>query len=132
MAKNGGMTGTSPKAQAAAAAYGSVPTRGSITRQYGTQIGNAESFTKALVGLLQQGPSVGAAYNGAVANQGVVDNAAAQRIAAITGQAPQTLGSQAAVGAMGASAMSHLLANQGAARAYGAQLPTIAASRGQL
>src|SRR5205085_11946302 len=69
---------------------------------------------------------------GAVANQGVVDNAAAQRMAAIPGQAPQTLGSQAAVGAMGASAMSHLLANQGAARAYGAQLPTIAASRGQL
>lgn len=126
------MTGSSPRSQAQAAAYGSVPTRGSITRQYGTQIGNAENFTKALIGLLQQGPQVGSAYNSAIASQGTVNNAAAQRIAAITGQAPQTLGSQAAVGGMGDSSMGALLARQGAAKAYGAKLPAVAASQGQL
>jgi len=118
--------------QAQAAAGAAVPTRQSIMHQYGQSIGDVSGFTRALMGLLNQGPAVGAGYTPAIAAQQGVTNAAAQRIAAVTGQTPTAAGSAAAVGGLGDSATSHLIANQASARAYGAQLPHVAAARGAL
>jgi hypothetical protein len=124
------MAGPSPRKQAAAAAQAAVPTKRSINRQYGTEIGDVENFTTALAHLLQQGPSAQGAYNTAIQGQQGID-AAAQHALGVTGT-PYAAGSQAALGGMGASALSALNARGAAAGAYGATLPHVAAARGTL
>jgi hypothetical protein len=119
-----------PKQQAAAAAQAAVPTKGSINRQYGTEIGDVEGFTTALAHLLQTGPSAQGAYQSALGAQQGID-AAAQHALGVSGT-PYAAGSQAAAAGLGTSALSALNARGAAAGAYGATLPHVAAARGTL
>jgi hypothetical protein len=116
--------------QARQIAAASVPTRRSITRQYGREQADVGGFTRAVLTLLGQGPGVGAAYAPEVAQQQKIDAAARVRLQALGGA--YGAGSAAAVGGMGDSAASRLLSQQAAAQAYGAQLPHVAAARGAL
>jgi hypothetical protein len=86
------MAAPSPRKQAAAAAQAAVPTKRSINRQYGTEIGDVENFTTALAHLLQQGPSAQGAYNTAIQGQQGID-AAAQHALGVTGT-PYAAGSR--------------------------------------
>lgn len=117
------------QAEALALARSAVPTRRSITRQYGRQIQSTQGFTEALAHLLGQA-NPGAGYDTALSQQQGVDAAAQQRLAALGGQ--YGAGSAAAVGGIGDSALSSLIARGAAAKNYAAQLPQVAAARGQL
>lgn len=116
--------------QAANLASGAVPTRGSIRRQYALPLQSNRGFTEALIHLLQQGGGgVSSGFDSAIASQQGIDQAAAQRLAALGG--PYGAGSAAAVGGMGGSALSSLVAQGAAAKNYASQIPAVAASRGQ-
>jgi hypothetical protein len=121
--------GNTPRAQAAAAAGGAVPTRGSINRQYGQSISDVEGFTTALARILQQGPQPGAGYQQALGQQQGITTAAQNQLAGLG--SPFAAGSAAAVGGLGGSALSSLVARGAAAASYGARMPGVAAARGQ-
>ncbi len=122
----------SPIKQAQAAANAAVQTRGSINQQYGQSIQDATGFTRALMSLLNGMPGAAAGYAPAIAQQTAIGNAAAGRIAAVTGGMPTSASSGAAVGGLADSALSHLVANQAAAKTMQSQLPYAAAARGAL
>jgi hypothetical protein len=108
-------------------ASASVPTTGSIRRQYRQASGDVAGFTKALVDLLKaQSVAPGGAYADSIAQERGVNEAAQARLGA--------LGPEYAVsaGASGDTQLSHLLAGQASAGEYGARQPGIAASRGVL
>ncbi len=106
-----------------------VPTLASINQQFGMQQGNVSGYTAALVKLLQAGAGADP-YGGAVASQSAANQAAMARLGALG--SPYAANSAAAVGGMGDSALGALNANRGAARAYQAAMPGVAAARGQL
>ena len=108
-------------------AQASLPTRGSIYRQYGRAIGDVEGFSRALVSLLrEEAPGITRGYDEAIGQQRAVNTAAEGRLRA--------LGPEYAVapGAAGDAGMSRLLAQRAAAGSYAGRQPGIAASRGAL
>jgi hypothetical protein len=116
--------------QAAQVVNAGLPSRKSIRRQYHRSIADTQGFSSALIALLRQtGGAGGQAYADAATQQGQIDAAAQQQLAALD---PQYGGAAVKVGAAGDSAMSHLLAGQAAEGAYGARQPGIAAGRGAL
>lgn len=115
--------------QALALARAAVPTKRSIQRPYQQALGDTTSFTAALIHLLGQSQP-GAGYDAAITQQQGIDQAAAARLQALGGA--YGAGSAAAVGGLGDSALSSLVARGAAAKSYGAQLPAVAGARGQL
>lgn len=122
-------SGKAIRRQAAALAQASVPTRRSITQPYNQSIGDTTAFTTALMHLLGQS-TPGAGYDAAIAQQQGIGQAAAARLQSLGGA--YGAGSAAAVGGLGDSALSSLVARGAAAKSYGASLPAVAGARGQL
>lgn len=114
--------------QAAGYASAAVPTLGSINKQYGQSIGDAQNFAEALVRLLQQGAGADP-YSGAVASQTAANQAAVQRLQALGG--PYGAGAAAAVGGAGDSILGALNSRRAAAQTYLKALPGIAAAKGE-
>lgn len=116
--------------QAMQIAQSSVTPASQIRKQYGRAQNDAAGFTDALVSLLQ---GQQAAYNGIAsdsqAQQASIDNAAVSRLG---GLGDYSAGAMGATGALGTSAETRANAASTALRAFGAQQPGIAGSRGLL
>jgi hypothetical protein len=113
--------------QAALLAGASLPSEGSINRQYGAQLNDVRGFTQALVGLLRDaGPDAGAAYDPAIAQQRGINTAAQARLAEF-GPEYANLGAATAEGPL-----SGLLERQAASQSYASRQPGIAARAGAL
>jgi hypothetical protein len=127
-----GMPGKrSLRRQALQIARSSVTPKSEITHQYNRAQTDTTGFTQALIGLLQgqQGAYTSAA-NDALTQQQGIDTAAVSRLNGLGASiAPAA---QVATGALGDTAASRLVGQGEALKAYGAQQPGIAASRGAL